>query len=161
MATVRKREWQSGGKTKSAWVATYSDQDGKRRIKTFETKKAANEWLAQTQHEVKQGIHTPERSSITVAAAGEMWVEQAVTDRLEASTVRQYRQHLDLHIKPFIGRLRTSAESSPPRACRVFAGRGAHPRRSIASDGDKGCREPRFDPGHRNERREGFSQCRP
>ena len=112
MATVRKREWQSGGKTKSAWVATYSDQDGKRRIKTFETKKAANEWLAQTQHEVKQGIHTPERSSITVAAAGEMWVEQAVTDGLEASTVRQYRQHLDLHIKPFIGRLKL-AELAP------------------------------------------------
>jgi integrase len=112
MATVRKREWQSGGKTKSAWVATYSDQDGKRRIKTFETKKAANEWLAQTQHEVKQGIHTPERSSITVAAAGEMWVEQAVTDGLEASTVRQYSQHLDLHIKPFIGRLKL-AELAP------------------------------------------------
>jgi hypothetical protein len=45
MATVRKREWVSGGKTREAWLACYVDQQGKRRFKTFATKKAADQWM--------------------------------------------------------------------------------------------------------------------
>ena len=41
MATVRKRTWKSGGETKTAWIADYFDQNGKRHIKTFDTKIAA------------------------------------------------------------------------------------------------------------------------
>jgi hypothetical protein len=46
MATVRKRSWESGGETKTAWVADYFDQEGKRHIKTFKTKRAAVDCLA-------------------------------------------------------------------------------------------------------------------
>src|ERR1700757_2711768 len=48
MAKVRKREWVSGGETKSAYVADYFDGAGKRHIKTFKTRKAAEAWLVQT-----------------------------------------------------------------------------------------------------------------
>lgn len=112
MATVRKRSWSSGGEVRTAWVADYSDQDGKRHIKTFKTKKTADAWLVQTRHEVSTGVHTAESSSITVAEAGELWIAQGETDGLEASTLRQYGQHLDYHIKPFIGTIKL-AELAP------------------------------------------------
>jgi integrase len=103
MAKVRKRTWKSGGRDKTAWIADYFDQQGKRHIKTFDTKKAATAWLDETKIEVKQGIHTARSLSITVGEAGEDWIAQATTDGLERSTILQYRQHLDYHIKPFIG----------------------------------------------------------
>jgi integrase len=112
MATVRKRKWKCGGEEKIAWVADYFDQAGKRHIKTFDKKKEADAFLVDARHEVSQGTHTAESASITVAAAGELWIEQGQTDGLEASTVRQYRQHLDQHIKPFLGTLKL-AELAP------------------------------------------------
>jgi integrase len=42
MATVRKRTWRSGSETKTAWIADYFDQNSKRHLKTFATKKAAD-----------------------------------------------------------------------------------------------------------------------
>ena len=40
---------------------------------------------------------------MTVVDAGTRWLAQAEIDGLEASTVMQYRQHLNGHIVPFIG----------------------------------------------------------
>jgi len=103
MATVRKRSWKSKEGTKTAWIADYFDQTGSRRLRTFDSEREAKNFLVDALHEVKRGVHTPESISITVAEAGDLWLVQAETDGLEASTLRQYRQHLDLHIKPFIG----------------------------------------------------------
>lgn len=103
MATVRKRVWKSGGESKTVWVADYFDQNRKRHIKTFTTRREARDWLDQTAGEVKQGIHTPERASVTVAEAAELWIESAMLNKLEESTLRQYRNHVDLHITPRIG----------------------------------------------------------
>jgi hypothetical protein len=80
MAKVRKRTWENKDGKQTAWIADYSDQAGKRHIKTFPTQKAAKTWLVETQHEVKQGVHTPVRTSVTVAEAGESWIAQAETD---------------------------------------------------------------------------------
>jgi integrase len=118
MATIRKRTWRSGedddGKPilKTAWVADYCDQAGKRRLKTFPTRKDADAWLVTARHEISQGVHTPARTSITVVEAGELWVEQAERDGLERSTVEAYRRHLSLHIAPLIGTVRL-AQLSP------------------------------------------------
>jgi integrase len=113
MATVRKRAWKSAaGEVKTAWTADYFDQAGTRRLKTFKRKKEATAWLDETKHEISRGIHTPTASSPTVTKAGEDWLAQCEVDGLEASTLRQYRQHLDLHLTPFIGRVKL-AEVSP------------------------------------------------
>lgn len=112
MASVRKRTWKTGGVVKTAWVADYFDQAGKRRLKTFDTRKAADAWLVNARHEVSQGIHTPASVSLTVGEAGELWFEQSETDGLERSTLGQYRQHLEHHIKPLIGAVKL-AELSP------------------------------------------------
>ena len=113
MATIRKREWTTkAGVKKTAWTANYVDGAGKRRLKHFPTRKAADDWLVNARSEIAQGTHTPARTSVTVAKAGEDWIAQGQTDGLEPSTLRQYRQHLDYHIKPFIGALRL-AELTP------------------------------------------------
>ena len=44
MASIRKRVWKSRGAEHSAWVVDYRDQAGKRRLKTFATKKEADAW---------------------------------------------------------------------------------------------------------------------
>jgi integrase len=114
MATVRKRTWKSGGETKTAWIADYFDQNGKRHIKTFDTKKAASAYLVTTQGEVARGVHTPENARITVAEAAAIWIEKGELEKLERSTLRQYRNHLNKHIKPSrIGNEKLARLSTP------------------------------------------------
>jgi hypothetical protein len=108
MAKVRKRTWTNKKGEQTAWIADYFDQNGKRHIKTFERKREADAWLADTQHEVKEGIHTHPSASITVAEAGDSWITQAEAGGLERSTIQQYRQHLAGHINPFLGNVKLS-----------------------------------------------------
>ncbi len=57
MATIRKRCWKTpSGVAKSAWIVSYS-VGGKRHIKTFTLKKAAETWRAQTLTEIAHGTH--------------------------------------------------------------------------------------------------------
>src|SRR6516165_10437584 len=103
MASIRKRVWTSPrGVERSAWVVDYFDQAGKRRLKTFPTKKEADAWAITALHEVKQGVHTPASASITIERAGELWIEHCEAGGLERSTIRQRRQHTQLHINPFL-----------------------------------------------------------
>ena len=75
--SVRKRTWTSGGREKSAWAATVTDQNGKRRQKSFKTQKAAKVWVVQTEREKNLGIYTPESETITVKAGGDLWLAKA------------------------------------------------------------------------------------
>lgn len=60
MATVRKRTWKSGEEVKTAWIADFFDQNGRRHIRTCKTRKEADGFLVQTRHEVARGLYTPE-----------------------------------------------------------------------------------------------------
>jgi integrase len=111
MASVRKRTWQTKTGERTAWVVAYTHK-GKQHLKTLPTKREATAWRAEMQHEVKEGIHTPATASITVAEAGALWLAQAEVDGLEAATVMQYRQHLNYHIRPFLGDVKL-AELAP------------------------------------------------
>jgi integrase len=109
MSTIKKRTWASG----EAWVVRYKDQSGVRRLKTFPTKREAEAWRAQALYEVKQGTHTAASVSKTVAEACDLWLTRASTEGLETSTVRQYSQHVEIHIKPTIGALRLAELTTP------------------------------------------------
>ncbi len=112
MASVRKRAWQSGGEKKTAWVADYFDQAGKRHLKTFDKKKDADAWLVQTRHQVSQGTHTT--GNITLAEAAELWIERARANGRERGTLEQYERHVRLHILPLLGaKVRLSQLSAP------------------------------------------------
>jgi integrase len=114
MATVRKRVRRApNGEEKIAWVADYFDQYRERHIKTFPTRKAAQAWLVETQGEVSRGVHTPERQSINVYEAAQLWLERGRTEGLERGTMRGYDAVVRLHIGPTIGAVKMAQLSTP------------------------------------------------
>jgi len=120
--SVRKRKWTTAkGEPREAWIVDYVDQQGDRHIETFPRKKDADARHAEVYVNVGAGTHVAPSKSVTVKEAGESWIRAAEADGLERATVDQYRQHLNLHIAPFIGRLKLSDLN--PQAVRNFEGR--------------------------------------
>jgi integrase len=112
--SVRKRAWTtSKGLEKEAWVVDYVDQTGARRLKTFAKKKAADNFAATANVEIRAGVHTADSASITVAEAGKLWLETGDKAGLERSTLAAYRQHLKLHIEPYLCNVKLSQLSAP------------------------------------------------
>jgi len=104
--SVRKREWESGGESKSAWIVDYVDGEGHRHIKTFAKQKDANEYRDTVGVNIRAGVHS--NSKLTVAEAAAAWVKRVEADGAERTTIDQYRQHVELHIVPQIGRTKLS-----------------------------------------------------
>ena len=112
--SVRKRIWKTkAGVEKQAWIVDYVDQHGKRHIRTFERKKEADAYQASVRVDVSRGTHTPDSASITVAEAAELWLTTCDNHELERATMAAYRQHVELHIKPYLGRMKLSQLSAP------------------------------------------------
>lgn len=102
--SVRKRTWITGkGEHREAWIVDYTDQAGERHIETFERKKDADQRHADVNVDVRKGTHTATSKSPTVGEAAEIWIKRVRADGRERTTVRQYRQHVDLHIVPKLG----------------------------------------------------------
>jgi integrase len=105
--SVRKRAWTTRkGELKVAWIVDYADHDGDRHIETFKLKKDADARAAKVKVDLGQGIHTAPSKSITIAEAAEKWIKRIEAEGRERTTVRQYRQHVDLHIMPRIGKIK-------------------------------------------------------
>jgi hypothetical protein len=115
---IRQRTWEWKGRQKSAWVVDYFDAKGKRRLKTFKTKRAATDFAATTHIDVKHGTHVADSDSITVSEAGKLWLATCRENEL----VRASREHneglLRLHIEPFLGKAKLSKLTVP--AVRTF-----------------------------------------
>jgi integrase len=112
--SVRKRAWTtSKGAEKEVWVVDYVDQAGKRHLKSFAKKKAADNFAATANVEIRAGVHTADSNSVTVAKAGKLWIETCEQAGLERATIDAYRQHLRLHIEPYLGNLKLSQLSAP------------------------------------------------
>jgi integrase len=112
--SVRKRKWTTAkGERKESWVVDYFDQNGERHIETFSRKKDADERHATIKVDVRRGVHTAASKSIVVAEAAEDWIEYVTLEGRERSTIAQYRQHVDLHINPRLGREKLPALTTP------------------------------------------------
>lgn len=111
---IRKRIWIApNGEEKAAWQVDYRDQTGKRRSKQFARRKDAEGWLVKAAYEVSQGVHNVDSASIMVSDATQLWVNKAVSESLERSTIKQYKELKRLHIDPFIGNVKLSRLSMP------------------------------------------------
>jgi integrase len=114
--SIRKRTWFTGPEDKrvkhEAWVVDYTSR-GKRHLRTFATRKAADAWSVTARHEVSQGTHTAASTSITVAELVMEWIDHGTAEGLEHGTIVQRRQHFKLHINPFIGHIKLSALTLP------------------------------------------------
>ena len=69
---------------------------------------------------IKRGTHIADSDSAMVAEAGELWIQTGKENGLVRSSLKQNREHLDLHIAPFIGDVKLSQLSVP--FIRVFEG---------------------------------------
>jgi integrase len=113
--SIRKRTWAtSKGEAREAWIVDYTDQDGDRHIETFERRKDADKRHADVKVDIGKGVHTAPSKSLTVAEAAERWIKRVEADGRERTTVRQYRQHADLHIVPRLGPIKL-AHLTPAR----------------------------------------------
>lgn len=117
--SVRKRTWKTRtGESKEAWIVDYIDQQGDRHIETFDRKKDADARHDVVRQDVRTGIHVAPSKSITVVEAAEAWIKQVEANGMKGhgpadrSTIRQYRQHINLHISPRLGRYKL-AELTP------------------------------------------------
>ena len=116
---VRKRTWTtSAGERREAWVVDYVDQAGKRHIRTVAKKREADALLAATKVDVARGIHTAASASVTVDRACALFLDGCEAKGLERTSIAAYRQHLDLHVRPYLGRLKLTALS--PAVIRGF-----------------------------------------
>lgn len=111
--SIRERKWKSGGVEKTAWVVDYIDQGGKRHLKTFRLKRDAKAFEASTAVEVAGRVHVADRETVTVTEAAKLWLAACDESGLERTTIAQYRQHVDLHILPFIGSTRLNEVTIP------------------------------------------------
>jgi integrase len=112
--SVRKRTWTTKkGEARESWIVDYVDQAGDRCIQTFERKKDADEYHARVKVDVRQGTHTATSKSITVAEAAEDWIKYVELERRERSTIEHYRNHVDNHIAPRIGREKLARLTTP------------------------------------------------
>jgi integrase len=114
VATIRRRLWTSPkGEAKTAWLVDYRDNSGARRSKQFARKRDAEAWSTKAAWEVSHGFHSPDRQSITVKTAADLWIKKALAEGRERSTVKQYRELARLHIEPLLGAEKLSKLSTP------------------------------------------------
>jgi integrase len=111
--SIRKRNWVNKDGQQEAWVVDYRDQQGNRRLRTFARKYEAVEFETKMRAEKRDGTHVPDSASVTVETAGKLWTDHCANEGLERTTVDQYRQHLELHIKPFLGPAKLSRLTVP------------------------------------------------
>ena len=118
MASVKKRRWTHKGVTKEAWVLRYSDHGGKKRLKTFATKKDADKHRTKIQIELEGGFHVADAASMTIREAGEKWLDvcelrMKLKDRMARHTAEGYGICARKHIYPFIGSLTLAKLTAP------------------------------------------------
>jgi integrase len=115
--SVRKRTWTTRrGEQKEAWIVDYA-VNGSRHIETFDRKKDADAREAEVTVNVGKGIHIAPSKTPTVREACRLWLDGC--GDLERGTLVAYKQHINLHIDPYLGHYRL-AHLTPP-VIREFA----------------------------------------
>ena len=139
--SVRKRKWKTREGITTVWQVDYTDQNGERASKQFRLKKEADDYHAGVRVDIRRGLHISPSKSPTISEAAEYWHKRVAANGMngdgpaESTTLRQYRQHIDLHIVPRIGTVKLGeltqlvienfrdkliAELSRPLARKVF-----------------------------------------
>lgn len=99
MASVRKRNWTHKGVEKEAWVVDYTDQDGKRRLKTFTKKKAADKYRLQVETEIEQGTYIDQAEAWTVEQAGDAFLRHTEARHASGAVGQGYVDQVELSLR--------------------------------------------------------------
>jgi integrase len=106
--SVRKLIVMVKGKPTDFWIADYSDGAGNRHQRRFSRKKEAGAFHQQVKVDIRAGKHVSVSDKVTMADVFEKWVRGVEATRKQRSTIRQYRQHINLHLVPIIGATKLS-----------------------------------------------------
>jgi integrase len=88
------------------WLADYTDGSGQRHQVRFKRKAEAEAHEEKSKVAIRAGTHVSLDSNLTVADVAEKWIKKVEANARERATVRQYREHIRLHILPRIGALK-------------------------------------------------------
>lgn len=89
------------GARQPRWRLSWYDAEGVRHRQFFDTRSAADGAKTDLEGRLRAGTYIADARSLTIAQAGERWADELEMRRehpLERSTIRGYRQHLDLHV---------------------------------------------------------------
>lgn len=109
MASIRKRKWNSpDGKPNEAYVVNWTDQEGKRRLKTFDKKKEADAYRVRIEGEMERNEHVADRASKTFRDAAEEYFRDAerrshTIGVPSKASLYNYRNALDKYLLPEFG----------------------------------------------------------
>jgi len=95
---VRQRTWTWKGRERTAWVVDYFDSKGKRRLRRCAPACRAGLGCGNAHRPEARNACRRRAESITIEAAGRLWLASCEANGLERSTREQYRQHVELHI---------------------------------------------------------------
>ena len=85
--SVRKRVWRNAdGSQGEAWAVSYTDQDGRRRLKSFKLKRDADAYHASVATDLRSGLHVPDATSIMLPRLGAI-------SSIERRIIRQASDH--------------------------------------------------------------------
>ena len=90
-------------KRRNRWVIDFYDNKGKRRWKTLpqcSTKTDAKRILREIEDKIDKGVYIPQKNLPLFPAVADMWLK-AKRPNIRHSTYKQYKGHLNNHLKPF------------------------------------------------------------
>jgi integrase len=112
--SVRRRTWRTKrGESRESWIVNYTDQDGARRIETFDRRRDAEARYAEIQINLRTGTHTAVHVSPTVGEAAQDWLTAVELRGRERATLKGYHEHVELHINPALGNLKLATLTAP------------------------------------------------
>jgi integrase len=114
------------------WIADYADGAGDRHQHRFPTKKEALAFHDQKKVAIRAGTYVSLPDSLTVADVADKWINRVEANAMERGTLKFYREHVNLHILPRIGKLKLA---------KLTKGHIEHFRDSLIS-GDKALSRP-------------------
>ena len=89
-----------------AWVCDYTDGAGKREHRTFARKKEADAFHNKVRVDIHAGTHVAINNDLTVADVAKKWIGHVVSQGRERGTIKQYKEHANLHIVKRIGAIK-------------------------------------------------------
>ena len=88
---IRERTWTWKGKAKSAWVCRVLRPKGKRRLKTFKTKREAEDFGPPRASTSSAACTSPTATASPSTEAGQLWIETGKENGLVRSSLEQCR----------------------------------------------------------------------
>jgi integrase len=88
------------------WIADFADGAGRRHQRRFKHKREAVALHDQMKVAIRAGTHMSLPNDLTITDVADKWLKRVEANARERGTLKTYREHVNLHILPRIGKLK-------------------------------------------------------